>query len=205
MHATVTIAQSHLDAIKSGEVGKIYRDSIMPETKQQRGHKGTLLLADRATGKGITITMYETKADLKASDESGHYARQIGKLSHLMSTPHVREDYEVVVQDMEGEVATAVARGTFGQVQPGADKQEEVIELFRDAVVPEMKQQPGFKGALLLLDRATGKCTSFGVWASEADMKANEQSGHYHQQLVKLGHLFAGPPVREVFEVVSWD
>lgn len=205
MYAKVTIAQGRLDAIKSGEAGKIYRESIIPETKQLRGHRGTLLLVDRATAKGITITMYETEADLKASDESGHYSRQISKLAHLFTTPHVREVYEVAVQDMEGNVAAAYARGTFGQLQPGTDKQEEAIKLFREAVLPEMNQQPGFKGALLLLDRATGKCISFSVWATEADLKANEQSGHYHEQLVKLGHLFNAPAVRELFEVVSLD
>jgi heme-degrading monooxygenase HmoA len=200
MYAKVTIAQSHPDAVKSGEAGKIYRDSILPETQQLRGYKGTLLLTDQVTGKGLTITLFETEADLKASDESDHYERQIAKLAHLLITPHLYEAYEVVIHDIEGKIATAIARGTFGQLQAGTDKQEDAIELFRDAVLPELKQHAGFKGALFLIDRATGKAMSLGLWATEAQLKANEQSGSYHRQLAKLGHLFSAPAVRELFE-----
>ena len=47
------------------------------------------------------------------------------------------------------------ARVVTGQFQPG--KLDEAIALFRDSVIAEIKQQQGFKGALLLRDSNTGK------------------------------------------------
>ena len=38
-------------------------------------------------------------------------------------------------------------------------------------------------------------------WASEADLKANEASGYYQEQVAKFGALLAAQPVREVYEV----
>ena len=84
-------------------------------------------------------------------------------------------------------------------MKPG--KTDEVISLWRDAVLPEAKQLQGFKGVLLLTNRETGKGMSLTLWETEADMKAVESSGVYQQMLAKFAPLFAGPPVLEHYEV----
>ena len=85
------------------------------------------------------------------------------------------------------------------QVQP--DKIDETILIYRDSVGPAFKQQPGFKGTLLLMDRNTCKSISIVIWETEADLKASEASGFYQQQIAKVADFFASTPVREVFEV----
>ncbi len=86
-------------------------------------------------------------------------------------------------------------------VQSKPDKVEEAVSLWRDEVLPIAKQQQGFKGVLLLLDRGTGKTISISLWESEADMKAGESSGYFQAQLAKFVPLFAGQPAREHYEV----
>ena len=39
------------------------------------------------------------------------------------------------------------------------------------------------------------------MWASEADLAASENSGHYQQQIAKLGAVLAAPPVRDAYEL----
>ena len=96
MYARATIVQ-----ILPGKVDKaigIYRDSVTPAAKKQKGFKGTLLMTDRRGGKGISVTLWKTKADMRASEISGFYLKQVDKFMGVFGALPVREQYEVTVQ-----------------------------------------------------------------------------------------------------------
>lgn len=69
----------------------------MPVVKEQKGFKGFVVLADRSTNKGIAYSIWETEADLKATETSNFYQEQMAKLSSVMAMPPVRELYELSV------------------------------------------------------------------------------------------------------------
>ena len=96
MFARVSIAQGLPG--KSDEIIRIHRDSVAPACKQQKGFKGLYLLHDRKTAKGITITLWDTEADLTAGEKCGFYQQQVAKFKDVLDTPPVREIYEVSVQ-----------------------------------------------------------------------------------------------------------
>jgi len=82
------------------------------------------------------------------------------------------------------------------------DKIDEAIRLWQDSVVPAAKQQTGFKGARLLVNRQTGTAVSMGLWETEADALATGATSAYKQaQLAKFASLFTAPPVIETYEV----
>ncbi|WP_041328393.1 antibiotic biosynthesis monooxygenase family protein [Rubrobacter xylanophilus] len=96
MYARVTTTR-----IQPGKVEEaigIARDSIAPAAREQRGFGGFLLLADREAGKGLAITLWETEDDLRASEASGYYREQLGKLKEVLAGPPEREAYEVSVR-----------------------------------------------------------------------------------------------------------
>jgi heme-degrading monooxygenase HmoA len=95
MHARIVIVQSQPD--KLDEVIKIYRDSVVPAAKQQKGFLGARLFTDRATGKGISVTRWQTKEDLEAGETSGYYQEQIAKFAPYLTAAPVREVYEISV------------------------------------------------------------------------------------------------------------
>ena len=98
MHARVTIAQYHPG--KADEGMQLYRESILPAARQQRGFKGALGLLDRSTGKGMSITLWETEADAQASGASSPYFQeQIAKVASLFVAAPVAETYEVTDQE----------------------------------------------------------------------------------------------------------
>jgi hypothetical protein len=68
-------------------------------------------------------------------------------------------------------------------------------------VVPEAKKQKGYRGACFLIDRKLGKGISVTFWRNEGDAVANEENRYYQEQLVKFLSMFAGPPIREGYEV----
>jgi len=56
------------------------------------------VLGDSKTGKGLTISLWETEADMTAGETSGFYQQQVAKFKDVVSGPTVREAYEVGVQ-----------------------------------------------------------------------------------------------------------
>jgi heme-degrading monooxygenase HmoA len=97
MYARVMTVQ--LQPGKTEEAVQIYRDSTVPSAKQLQGFKSALFLTDAATGKGISITMWETEADMKASETSGWLQEQSAKFASLFTAQPVREAYEVALNE----------------------------------------------------------------------------------------------------------
>jgi heme-degrading monooxygenase HmoA len=95
MFARVTIATTLPG--KQDDILRIERDSIVPACAQQRGFKGLYLLHDRKTNKGLTMTLWETEADMRAAEISGFYQQQVAKVKDVLAAPPVREEYEVVL------------------------------------------------------------------------------------------------------------
>jgi hypothetical protein len=62
MYARVTIVQ--VLPGKMDEAIGIFRDSVVPAANLQKGHKGHYLLTDRQNNKGISISLWETEADM---------------------------------------------------------------------------------------------------------------------------------------------
>jgi heme-degrading monooxygenase HmoA len=95
MHARVTII--HVAQEKLAEATGIFKNSVVPAVKAQKGSRGAYLLADPKTGKGLAITLWETEADMLAGD-GGFHQEQVAKFKHLYTAPPLRETYEVMVQ-----------------------------------------------------------------------------------------------------------
>ena len=96
MYARVTTTRIQPGKIE--EALGIARDSIAPAAKEQRGFEGFLLLTNPQTGEGISITLWETEEDLKASEEGGYYREQLGKLAEVLAGQPDREVYKVGVR-----------------------------------------------------------------------------------------------------------
>ena len=78
------------------EVISLLRETNFPAYAQLQGFKGAILLTDAVTNKGISITLWETEADTKASDARIQEQRQRARKSQ--DTSPVVEHYQVSVQ-----------------------------------------------------------------------------------------------------------
>jgi heme-degrading monooxygenase HmoA len=86
-------------------------------------------------------------------------------------------------------------------VQFHAGKVDEASGIVKDAIVPVLKEQKGFKGQLLFTQHDTGKAISINLWETEADLSAFEASPLYRELMGRLGSVLAGPPAGERYEV----
>lgn len=73
MFARVSTLQGPADQIDEGI--KSIQEQVIPAARQMRGFKGMLALADRATGKMIGITLWESEDAMRESDEAANQLR----------------------------------------------------------------------------------------------------------------------------------
>jgi heme-degrading monooxygenase HmoA len=96
MFARFTIVEVNVD--KVDEVIKLYEDGVVPAAKSQRGYCGAYMFTNRKTGKGYSISLWESEEDAIANEQSGYYKEQVGKFAEYFTAPPVQEGYEVSVQ-----------------------------------------------------------------------------------------------------------
>jgi quinol monooxygenase YgiN len=95
MFARVTIV--NIQPGMMDEAITIFRENIDPVAKQQKGCTGGYFLTDHETGKAISISLWETEADMLAGEKSEYLQEQVAKVAHLLTARPVTEHYEVSV------------------------------------------------------------------------------------------------------------
>jgi len=93
MHARVILGRVKLN--KQDEAIRIYKESVEPAAKEQKGFKNMNLLTDPDTNKFISITIWETKNDMVAGESSGYLQKQLEKIAALFVGPPTIQHYIV--------------------------------------------------------------------------------------------------------------
>ena len=71
-------------------------EELIPKLKGQKGFRGFLALTN-AEGKAVTISLWETEADMTATESTGWYQAQVAKAAPLLTGEPELEHYEVRV------------------------------------------------------------------------------------------------------------
>jgi hypothetical protein len=75
-----------------------FEEGQLQALSQQPGYKGVMIGIDRAEGKSIAITFWETSENLRASDRLADQARQQALDAVKPSREPIVDRYEIVVQ-----------------------------------------------------------------------------------------------------------
>ncbi len=77
----------------------------------------------------------------------------------------------------------------------------EAALLWRESVLPVLKQQPGWKDASFSLDSATGRGMLFALWETESQAYGYEACAEYYQEFGRLMALGAGQLTHMVYRL----
>jgi heme-degrading monooxygenase HmoA len=99
MFARMTIMQVKTEMID--EAIALFKQSVIPDAKKQKGFKGSCLLVDRNLGRGIAVTFWRNEKDAIASEENRYYQEQLVKALNFFTLPPIREGYEVSLHSIE--------------------------------------------------------------------------------------------------------
>ena len=191
MYASLVTGQVRPDQID--RAAGIYRERVLPLVREYRGLSGLYVLADRASGRGLTIALYETEDDARRVETSGQFGELVAALGEVLAGPPTREVREVAYHDRRGQAR--FARATEADLAP-----EQAARLGEDTAMPEAAaRQPGYAGFLVAVDHAGGTMTGMSFWESLEALEASEQ-GYYRRAMTEAASQF-GQPRRSVYEV----
>ncbi len=97
MFARVTSAEIFKE--KLVQFVDIYKEYVVPAAKKQKGFKGVHLLVDWKTGKGMSITYWESEKDALANEKSLYYQEQVAKFITFFKRQPIRDGYDVPVHE----------------------------------------------------------------------------------------------------------
>jgi len=95
------------------------------------------------------------------------------------------------------------ARLTIFRISPG--RVDEGKKRYKESVLPATREQKGYRGTNVMVDRKTGNTVTITLWESEEDAVANEKNRYYQENMAKFRTFFKKPPIREGYEVVIQD
>ena len=97
MFARVSTFQGPPDQTAEGI--RVAREQILPAAKLMDGFKGIYLLYDRESGKSLSVTLWETEADMRVSKEAASRVRTQSAETSGEKVVNV-ERYEVALQTL---------------------------------------------------------------------------------------------------------
>ncbi len=104
MYARVTTIEGPAEQLDAG-LDRL-KSEIVPAAKQL-GAQGIISLADRTTGKSLTMTLWQTEEDLNETEiRANELRKQAAEGIGSTTEPHV-ERYEVVVYEVEAGVTVS--------------------------------------------------------------------------------------------------
>ena len=86
------------------------------------------------------------------------------------------------------------ARVATARILPGLA--DELAKRLNEQAIPAYQAQPGFAGAMVLIDRESQKAISLTLWHTQGDLDASEGKAVHRAQL---------NDVREILDVTFYD
>ena len=148
------------------------RDEVMPTITAMDGCVGLSMLVDRASGQCIVTSSWQSEETMRASDlHLAPIRRRGGEV--MGGSPRV-EEWEVAVMHRDhGAPEGSCCRVTWMRLNHGGF--DRGIALYKSAMLPEMESLEGFCSASLLINRASGRAVSCGVFDSAEAMQRNRE------------------------------
>ena len=196
MHARVLRLTGSAEKVDAGI--EAYKSRVAPALRQQDGYNGARLIVNRATGAAVSVTYWRDAEASRAAFEA-MTATRAETSSSFGSPPPEAKVYEAIVQHrpQPTEPGNWVRLTTLGG-DPA--KVDDGIRHFESQVIPAMSQLQGFRGAILLVDRATADAIAITVWDTERDVEASSsQAGPV--RAAAAAAMGAGSPQVESYEV----
>lgn len=194
MHARITTVTGASDI--DGGLASL-RDQVVPQMQQQKGFRGLSAAGDRAGGVVTVLSLWDSQADLEASESAANKARE--DVARVMGGEVSVERYEQTVSEMGETRPGPGAKLHIRYIKVDPDRIDDNLEFFRQTVVPAMKARTGFLAVRHLIDRSTGEGRVGSVWVDQDSLSASlAQSAEGRASAKDRGIEFGDDRVLEV-------
>jgi len=97
MFARLTIIHTEIGSID--KASKLFKESVIPAFRIQKGYQGAYFLSDRKSGKNICMSLWDSEQDAVSNEQSHLYQEQLIKFMNLFTADPYREGYELIIKD----------------------------------------------------------------------------------------------------------
>lgn len=161
-----------LTGVKDVDAAVAYlKETSLSVVRSQRGYKGITASADRSAGLVGILSMWETAADRDASNSALAKVREEAR-SQLADDMKVETFEERVLHVNRPPTVGSRLRVTRFSADPG--KIDELVEYFKQEIVPQVESVPGFRALRNLVNPETGEGVVGTVWDDEQGLQAAE-------------------------------
>ena len=186
----VTVAKNRVDELRD-----VLSNKALPVVVDQKGCRGLLCAADRATGNCAIVSMWDSKRSLEASEKAIASIRSAtvdavdAKLNSLVIAEVLRE---ITVRPSQVGCQTRVVR-----ITAPAGKADELLAFYDAEAVPRLKSQPGFLNSRLIREvENDGRFAAVSHWTDTAALSSSDKnSAALREQVAKT---IAGASIERV-------
>ena len=100
----VRAGTSQIQSGKMQEAIEIANDSVVPDVKAQKGFRGIYFMTGAAGGNFLALSVWETEADMLASESDAFSLEPFAKIGALMAGPPEFDHYELSVEASVGDI-----------------------------------------------------------------------------------------------------
>jgi hypothetical protein len=168
MHARVTTVTGASDVDRGSA---LLRDQVVPQLQQQRGFRGLSAAGDRSAGVFTALSLWDSSVDLQASERAADLTH--AGMVRLMGGQVTVERYEESVCEASDTRPGSQARLHIRHITVDPNRVDDMLDFFRQRVLPEIKTRPGFLALRQLIDRNTGVGRVGSVWMDQASLSAS--------------------------------
>jgi len=168
-----------------------------------RGHgfeRGIFLL-DQASGNSVSVVVFASEREMRANESGGTFQDAVKPFAAWRLTEPDKHYYEVAATVVPW-AFSPIVYARLADVTLKLTTLDKVIAGWpRD--VSAYRGEEGFRGAYLFVNRTTGKAVSLTLWASKADVEANERSGAFMATVEPYKDMIAVAPTRSYWKLAA--
>lgn len=167
--ATVVIA----DPAKVDDVVALVRDRILPEVLAQPGSLGLSMNVDRASGRCTVTSVWKDRGSMHAGEPV--LEPYLERAARVAGGVPASEEYELaVLHRLKQAEPGCWVRTTRARLDPA--QVDQAVRTFQMTSLPVIETLPGFRSALLLVDRRSGSGVVSVVFDDRATLDASREA-----------------------------
>jgi heme-degrading monooxygenase HmoA len=168
MHARIAAFEA-TDTSRAEDAVRAVRDRASGDEPPIPGALAMLMLVDRAAGKALGISLFESEEAIAAAEPA--FDRLGDEIPEEVRGRRTSvHTYEVAIH----EAAENARAARVSTVKATPEAVDELMRFAEDSVLPDARELDGFVGVIGLVNRTAGKGKLITLWESEEALRASE-------------------------------
>ena len=166
----VTVSPARVD-----ELGDVLSNKALPVVQAQKGYRGLLCTADRATGSCAIVSVWDSKEALDASEQAiaGIRSETVDAVAAELNSIQLAE----VLREVRVSPSQVGSRARVVRLAAPAGSADKLAEFYDTVAVPRLESQSGFlSGRFVQILDEDGRFAAVSHWADAAALQSSEAS-----------------------------